>query len=282
MVWWKKPKYTVLREETEEGKKVEIPYGLMMRCPGCNEIVYKKALEENLWVCPLCRYHLRIGAWERIKITVDEGSFLEKDHDLLPIDPLNFPGYKEKLERDQKNTGLKEAAVVGEATIGGYPVEFGVTDFRFLAGSMGSVVGEKVTRAAERALERRVPLVLFLGSGGGARMYEGIISLMQMAKTSAAIGRLNKACVPYVAVLTDANMAGVQASFGSLADITIAEPKAMIGFTGPRVIEQTLKVIVSRDLNTAEFQMRSGMIDMIVDRRDMRDTLIRILRFFSS
>jgi acetyl-CoA carboxylase carboxyl transferase subunit beta len=281
LVWWKKPKYTVVGKETEEGKRVEIPDGLMTRCPGCNEIVYKRAVEENLWVCPLCRYHFRIGAWDRIRITVDEGSFIERDEDLLPMDPLGFPGYRERLERDWKNTGLKDAAVVGEATIGGYPVEFGVTDFRFLAGSMGSVVGEKVTRAAERAFSRRVPLVLVLGSGGGARMYEGILSLMQMAKTSAAIGRLDKAGIPYIAILTDANMAGVQASFGSLADVTIAEPKAMIGFTGPRVIEQTLKVIVSKDLNTAEFQMRSGMIDMIVDRREMRDTLIRILRFFS-
>ncbi len=257
----------------------ELPTDVWHKCGHCEAMVYRKDFELNLKVCPKCGYHERIGAWERLAITVDEGSFEEWDAYLAPSDPLNFPEYREKVTRDQKRTGLKDAALTGRATIDGMPLAIGITDFSFIGGSMGSVVGEKVTRLMERAIEERLPVFLIIGSGGGARMQEGILSLMQMAKTSAACRRLHEAGLPYIALLTD-SMAGVHASFGSLADIILAEPGALVGFTGPRVIELSLKIKVPIEHRQAEFQFQHGHIDLIVPRKQVRPTVAKLLRFW--
>ncbi|MFA0757122.1 MAG: hypothetical protein YPKNTGVA_002654 [Candidatus Fervidibacter sp.] len=249
------------------------------KCGNCEAMVYRKEFEANLKVCPRCNYHERIGAWERLAITVDENSFTEWDADLMPADPLHFPDYAEKVQRDQQRTGLKDAALTGEATIDGMPVAIGITDFQFMGGSMGSVVGEKIARLMERAIDKRLPVFLIIGSGGGARMQEGLLSLMQMAKTSAACGRLHDARLPYIALLTD-SMAGVHASFGSLADIILAEPGSLVGFTGPRVIELSLKIKVPKEHRQAEFQFQHGHIDLIVPRKQVRPTVSKLLRFW--
>ncbi|HID05883.1 MAG TPA: acetyl-CoA carboxylase, carboxyltransferase subunit beta [Armatimonadetes bacterium] len=258
----------------------ELPDDLWVKCERCGVLIYRKEFERELKVCPQCGYHKRIGAWERLEITVDAGSFEEWDAELTPADPLNFPQYREKLLRSQRATGLKDAALTGQATIEGIPVAIGITDFSFMGGSMGSVLGEKITRLIERAIERRLPVFIISGSGGGARMQEGLLSLMQMAKTSAACGKLHKAKLPYIALLTD-SMAGVQASFGALADVILAEPGAMVGFTGPRVIELSLKIKVPKEHRTAEFQFEHGMIDLIVPRKQVRYTVAKLLRWMS-
>lgn len=257
----------------------ELPQDVWHKCSQCEAIVYRKEFEANLKVCPRCGYHERIGAWERLAITVDENSFVEWDRHLCPADPLNFPDYADKMRRDQQRTGLKDAALTGEATIDGMPIAIGITDFQFMGGSMGSVVGEKIARLMERAIDKRLPVFIVIGSGGGARMQEGLLSLMQMAKTSAACGRLKEAQLPYIALLTD-SMAGVHASFGSLADITLAEPGALVGFTGPRVIELSLKIKVPKEHRQAEFQFQHGHIDLIVPRKQVRPTVTKLLRFW--
>lgn len=257
----------------------ELPTDVWHKCSTCEAMVYRKDFEQNLKVCPKCGYHERIGAWERLAITVDEGSFLEWDSELSPSDPLNFPEYADKVSRDQKRTGLKDAALTGKATIEGLQVAIGITDFNFMGGSMGSVVGEKISRLMERAIEERLPVFVVIGSGGGARMQEGILSLMQMGKTSAVCSRLHEAKLPYIVLLTD-SMAGVHASFGSLADIILAEPGSLVGFTGPRVIELSLKVKVPKEHRQAEFQFQHGHIDLIVPRKQVRPTVAKILRFW--
>ncbi len=257
----------------------ELPTDVWHKCGNCEAMIYRKDFEANLKVCPKCGYHERIGAWERLSITVDEGSFEEWDASLAPADPLNFPEYQEKVQRDQKRTGLKDAALTGKGSIEGMAVAIGITDFGFMGGSMGSVVGEKIARLMERAIEEQLPVFLIIGSGGGARMQEGILSLMQMAKTSAACWRLHKAGLPYIALLTD-SMAGVHASFGSLADIILAEPGALVGFTGPRVIELSLKIKVPKEHRQAEFQFEHGHIDLIVPRKQVRPTVAKLLRFW--
>ncbi len=257
----------------------ELPKDVWHKCGNCEAMVYRKDFELNLKVCPKCGYHERITARERLSITVDEGSFEEWDASLTFADPLNFPEYREKALRDQQRTGLKDAALTGKATIEGMPVAIGITDFLFMGGSMGSVVGEKVTRLIERAIDERLPVFLIIGSGGGARMQEGILSLMQMAKTSAACRRLHEAKIPYIALLTD-SMAGVHASFGSLADIILAEPGALVGFTGPRVIELSLKIKVPKEHRQAEFQFQHGHVDLIVPRKQVRPTVAKLLQFW--
>ncbi len=242
-------------------------------------MVYRKEFSQNLRVCPRCGYHERLGAWERLDITVDENSFLEWDAELAPADPLTFPGYTEKVQRDQQRAELKDAALTGEGKMDGMPIAIGITDFSFMGGSMGSVVGEKIARLMERAIDKRLPVFVIIGSGGGARMQEGLLSLMQMAKTSAACGRLHQAGLPYIALLTD-SMAGVHASFGSLADIILAEPGALVGFTGPRVIELSLKIKVPIEHRQAEFQFKHGHIDLIVPRKQVRPTVIKLLKFW--
>ncbi|SFG15082.1 acetyl-CoA carboxylase carboxyltransferase subunit alpha [Planifilum fulgidum] len=261
--------------------KREIPEGIMQKCPRCGTISYAKELEKNLKVCKSCSYHFSLSAPERIAVTVDEGRFFEYDADLKSLDPLEFPDYKNKLRKDMEKTGLNEAVVTGEGTIGGYPVVIGVMDSRFRMGSMGSVVGEKIARAVEQAATKRYPLILFSASGG-ARMQEGVLSLMQMAKTSAALERLHRERVLFVSVLTNPTTGGVSASFSSLGDINIAEPGALIGFAGRRVIEQTVRQKLPDDFQTAEFLLKHGQLDMVVPRTELRQTLIKILELHAN
>ncbi|MDB4349849.1 acetyl-CoA carboxylase, carboxyltransferase subunit beta [Omnitrophica bacterium] len=264
-------------------KRKNMPDGLWTKCPDCGEIIFNKKLEENLKVCPNCNYHFTLGAHERIGLLLDSGSFQEYYQEMISSDPLRFSGpktYKDKLKADQGNTNMKSAAVVGKGSIGGHNVICCVTDSRFIMGSMGSVVGEKITRATEKATEFRSPLVIVSGSGGGARMYEGMLSLMQMAKTSAALARHHKERLPFISVLTNPTMAGVLASFASLGDIIVAEPKALIGFTGPRVIEQTIRQKLPEGFQKSEFLLEHGLIDLIVSRKELCGTIAKLLEYF--
>jgi len=250
-------------------KKLEVPDGLWTKCTSCSEIIYNKRLEENLRVCPKCGYHFHLGARKRIEITLDEGSFVEYDSRISSANPLNFPEYEEKLEKSRKQTGLDEAAIIGEGKIGGRKIAVGVTDFGFMGGSMGSVVGERITLIIEKAMEKGYPLLLISGSGGGARMQEGVISLMQMAKTSAAIARLKRQGLLYISLLTHPTMGGVMASFASQGDIILAEPGALLGFAGPRVIKQTIKQQIPPRFQRAESLLEHGMIDLVVKRKEL-------------
>jgi acetyl-CoA carboxylase carboxyl transferase subunit beta len=248
-----------------------------VKCARCKELVYRKQFEALLRVCPLCNYHQRLKADERVVCTVDEGSFRELNAGVMSADPLAFPDYLDKLQGVQRQTGMNEAVVTGQATLGGYPIVLGVLDFHFRAGTMSAAVGEKVVRSMEHGREHRQPVLMFIASGG-ARVHEGLHALTQMAKTSTAVGRLKAAGVPYLVVLTDPSMAGVLASYASLGDVILAEPGAAIGFTGPRVIEQTLRITLPPDHQTAEFQLEHGMVDLVVDRVKLRPTLVGLLR----
>lgn len=261
-------------------KKKSMPEGLWTKCPSCQTVIFNKTLKENLLVCNKCDYHFIMGAWDRIHQLIDEGTFTETEATLQPGDPLKFSAvksYPEKVKQDQKKTGLKEACVTGEGKIGGKSVALGVTDSRFIMGSMGSVVGEKITRLIEYALEHKLPLIIVSGSGGGARMYEGALSLMQMAKTSVALTKYQKEKYPFISVLTNPTMGGVMASFASLGDIIVAEPRALLGFAGPRVIEQTIRQKLPPDFQTSEFLVDHGMVDTVVDRREMKQKLTQLL-----
>lgn len=253
-----------------------VPAGLWTKCPKCGEMLYQRELAEDLHVCRRCGHHRRLSARERIAITADEGSFQERDADLRSSDPLRFPGYEGKLADSRARTGLAESIVWGDCTVDGRPVVLAVMDFNFMGGSMGAVLGEKFARAAERAMELRRPLLVFACSGG-ARMQEGIVSLMQMAKTAAVAGRLARARVPFITVATDPLTAGVFASFASLGDVALAEQSALIGFAGPRVIEQAFKIKLPPGSHTAEFQYQHGMVDLVVSRRELRALLVRLL-----
>jgi len=279
MALFGKPKYTIVRL-----KKKEIPDGLWTKCEECSETLYNKTLEENLKVCPKCNHHFVLGALERINTLIDQGTFEEYDVDMHSSDPLDFKGpktYKEKLIQDQTATGLKDAAITGEGLLDNKKIIIAATDSRFIMGSMGSVVGEKITRAIESAIKKGVPLIIVSGSGGGARMYEGMFSLMQMAKTSAALAYLHIQKLPYISVLTNPTMAGVMASFAGLGDIIIAEPKALIGFTGPRVIEQTIRQKLPAGFQRSEFLLEHGLIDIIVHRKNLKSTLSQLLDYLS-
>ncbi|MBL7151735.1 MAG: acetyl-CoA carboxylase carboxyltransferase subunit beta [Candidatus Omnitrophica bacterium] len=279
MALFGKPKYTIVRL-----KKKEMPDGLWTKCEGCSEALYNKALEENFKVCPKCNYHFVLGAYERIGMLLDKDTFAEYDPDMVSCDPLEFKGpktYLEKLSTDQKLTGLKDAVVSGIGALNDKEVIIAVTDSRFIMGSMGSVVGEKITRAIEAATKNRIPLIIVSGSGGGARMYEGMFSLMQMAKTCAALAYQHKTGVPFISVLTNPTMAGVMASFAGVGDVIIAEPKALIGFTGPRVIEQTIRQKLPPGFQRSEFLLEHGLIDMIVHRKEMKNTLSQLLDYLS-
>ena len=261
-------------------RKKNVPEGLWSKCTECNHVVYTKSLRENFSVCPKCGYHFIIGAQERIKQLIDPGTFQELETHLASRDPLGFKGaksYLEKIKQDQKKTGLEEAAVVGTGSCEGIKIAFGVTDSRFIMGSMGSVVGEKMTRIIERATKEKLPLVIVSGSGGGARMYEGALSLMQMAKTSAALAQYSKTQLPFISVLTHPTMGGVMASFASLGDFIVAEPKALIGFAGPRVIEQTIRQKLPPDFQTSEFMLEHGLIDLVVSRKELKSTVARLM-----
>jgi len=273
----------LFRRKDEGEKKIRIPEGMWIKCSACLEIIYKPEVERNLSVCPKCNYHFRIPAMDRIRSVADEGTFREMFDDLESVDVLGFADtkkYPDRLREAKKKTGRKEAVITGTAVVGGVEVVLAVLDFEFLGGSMGCVVGEKVTLAAEEALARRLPLVVFSASGG-ARMQEGTLSLMQMAKTSAALARLSDAAVPFVSVLTDPTTGGVAASFAMLGDVIIAEPGALIGFAGPRVIEQTIKQKLPEGFQRAEFLLEHGMIDMIVERARLKATLVQVLRYLT-
>ena len=275
MAWFKKPK-TPSQQSPSRSKSVE---GMWLKCNHCREIVYRKEVDRNNKVCPKCDYHFPISVSERIGLLTDLGTFKEWDADLEPSDPLGFTdtrSYRDRLKAQQDKTGRKDALVIGEAAINGRKVVLAIFDFGFMGGSMGSVVGEKFCRAAERAQESKTPLILVTTSGG-ARMQEGILSLMQMAKTSAAVARLGEARVPFVTILADPTFGGVTASIAMLGDVIIAEPKALIGFAGPRVIEQTIKQQLPDEFQRAEFLRDHGMIDMIVERKHLKEAVGTLL-----
>lgn len=266
-----------LRPQTEIR---EIGTGPGVKCENCREVLMRIDFDANLQVCPFCDHHHTLGAMERIRLVVDYESFVELDNDLATIDILEFHGtesYTAKLEKARAETGLIDAMVSGTARLREREIAVGVTDRRFMAGSMGSVVGEKFVRLAETAIERKLPMVVFSGSGGGARMYEGLFSLMQMAKTSAVLTKLDAAGLPFISVCTHMTMGGVWASWAALGDIIMAEPRAQIGFTGPRVIKTTINAELPEGFQSSEFLLEHGQIDMIVHRRDMRDKLADVL-----
>jgi len=256
-----------------------VPEGLWKRCPGCQATIFRKEAEKRLGVCPECDYHWYVSARERIDQLLDEGTFEEWDEDLEPADPLEFVAYRQKLVEEQTRTGLRDAAVVGTGMIRGRRVAFGVTDSAFIMGSMGSVVGEKLTRAIERATQQQLPLIIISGSGGGARMHEGVLSLMQMAKVSAALARFDSAGGLFISVLTNPTMGGVAASFASLGDVVFAEPKALIGFAGPRTIKATIRIELPKGFQTSEFLLEHGFVDRIVRRCDLKSELARTIDY---
>ncbi|MBC7349452.1 MAG: acetyl-CoA carboxylase carboxyltransferase subunit beta [Candidatus Aminicenantes bacterium] len=256
--------------------------GLWTRCNNCQKILYKQDIIDNLKVCPQCNYHFRLGALERLRQLFDDGQFELLDQNIYPVDFLGFQDqqlYAVRLEESQKKTSLPEAIVTARGTIGGLPVLIQAMEFSFMGGSMGSVVGEKVARAAERAVEEKLPLII-VSCSGGARMQEGMMSLMQMIKTAAALARLSEARLPYISVLADPTTGGTTASFAMLGDINIAEPNALIGFAGPRVIEQTIKEKLPKGFQRAEFLLAHGMLDDVVERKYLRNYLIKALRLF--
>jgi len=276
MAWFKKSESPGTEES---GKRPKAAEGLWLKCNHCREIIYRKEVDRNNKVCPKCDYHFPISVQERVALLADLGSFKEWEAGLAPLDPLSFSdsrSYKDRLSAQQEKTGRKDAMVIGEATINGRRIALSVFDFAFMGGSMGSVVGEKICRAADRALAARMPLVLITTSGG-ARMQEGILSLMQMAKTSAAVARLSEAKVPFISILADPTFGGVTASVAMLGDVILSEPKALIGFAGPRVIEQTIKQQLPEGFQRAEFLLQHGMIDAIVERKHLKETLSTLL-----
>ena len=278
MSWFKKEKTPLTPL-----KQSRMPEGLWTKCRECAEILYTKEIVRNLSVCPKCNYHMGLSATERAKSLLDEGELEEIERGLRSNDPLEFKDtkkYRDRLEKSRETTGLEDAVLIAVGRIGGIPVVLAAMEYGFIGGSMGVVVGEKITRAAERALEERKPLII-VSRSGGARMQEGAISLMQMAKISAALARLDDAGIPYISILTDPTTGGVTASFAMLGDLNIAEPKALIGFAGPRVIEQTIRQPLPAGFQRSEYLLEHGMLDGIVERRDMRETLSKFLRFFT-
>ena len=262
-------------------KASDMLIGKWVKCEACNEILYKEDVKANLSVCPNCNKHFRLSARRRIKQIIDDGTFEELNEDIQTLDPLNFEGYLDKIKALQEKTNIKEAIKTGFGKIEGQDVALGVMDGNFMMGSMGSVVGEKVTCLVEEAIKRKLPVILFCASGG-ARMQEGMISLMQMAKTSSSLAKLDEAGLLYISVLTDPTTGGVTASFASLGDIILAEPDSLIGFAGPRVIEQTMKQKLPEGFQKAEFLLEHGFIDKIVERKDMKHTLAEILKMHKS
>ncbi len=257
--------------------KKDLPEGLWTKCKKCEQIIFQKDFVENYMVCPKCGYYVRLNSQERIALLTDKDSFKETDSGLKPVDFLGFPGYAEK--KDSYKT--KDAVVTGEAKINGFRVMIAVMDFEYMGGSMGSVVGEKIVRMIEKAIEKKLPVII-VSSSGGARMQEGIMSLMQMAKTSAALAKLSEKGLPYISLLADPTTGGVAASFAMLGDVIIAEPAALVGFAGPRVIEQTIRQQLPKGFQLSEFLMKHGMVDVVVERKHLKDTLTNILKFFVS
>jgi acetyl-CoA carboxylase carboxyl transferase subunit beta len=280
MAWFKKARKPIA---PAKDKASRVPEGLWVKCPECSQIIYNKDLATNLSVCPKCAHHFRVGAVERLKMLLD-GEWVEHDASLASTDPLTFSDtkpYKARLQASMAATGMKDAVVVASGTIDGIPSIVAVMEYGFIGGSMGVVVGEKIARAIERAIDTRSPVVIVCCSGG-ARMMEGALSLMQMAKICGALARLDRARLPYIAVLTDPTTGGVTASFAMLGDLNIAEPKALIGFAGPRVIEQTIRQKLPEGFQRSEFLLEKGMLDLVVDRREMKPLISAALRFMGA
>src|SRR5215510_825800 len=281
MAWFKKARKPIA---VSKSKSSRVPEGLWVKCSGCAQAIYNKDLAANVNVCPKCGHHFRMNAAERLRLLFDDQQWIEYDKDLVSTDPLQFKDtkpYHARLEASIEATGLKDAIIVASGRIEGIETMVGSMEYGFIGGSMGVVVGEKITRAIERAIERRCPVVIVCCSGG-ARMMEGALSLMQMAKISAALARLDRAGLPYIAVLTDPTTGGVTASFAMLGDLNIAEPKAQIGFAGPRVIEQTIRQKLPEGFQRSEFLLEKGMIDLVVDRREMKALIASALRFMGA
>jgi acetyl-CoA carboxylase carboxyl transferase subunit beta len=281
MAWFKKARKPIA---VSKSKSSRVPEGLWVKCAGCAQAIYNKDLAGNLNVCPKCGHHFRMGAAERLRLLFDDQQWIEYDKDLVSTDPLQFKDtkpYRTRLEASIEATGLKDAIIVASGRIEGIETMVGAMEYSFIGGSMGVVVGEKITRGIERAIERRCPVVIVCCSGG-ARMMEGALSLMQMAKISGALARLDRARLPYISILTDPTTGGVTASYAMLGDLNIAEPKALIGFAGPRVIEQTIRQKLPEGFQRSEFLLDKGMIDLIVDRREMKALIARTLRFMGA
>jgi acetyl-CoA carboxylase carboxyl transferase subunit beta len=278
MAWFKREKYTIVRSE-REGKETNIPAGLFSKCESCGEVLTAKELDDSFRVCKKCGFHLQLGAAERVRLLIDEGTWVERAHSVASGDPLGFPEYAKKLASARAKTGLRDAVVTGTGNVNGIKIALGITDFSFMGGSMGSVVGEELTLLIEQATQQRIPLVLVSASGGGARMQEAILSLMQMAKTSAALARLGRAGVPYLSVLTHPTGGGVTASWAILGDLNIAEPGALIMFAGARVIEQTIRQRLPKDFQRAEFLQEHGVVDLVVHRHKMKESLTQLLGY---
>ncbi|HET9832359.1 MAG TPA: acetyl-CoA carboxylase, carboxyltransferase subunit beta [Vicinamibacterales bacterium] len=281
MAWFKKARKPITAAKEKASR---VPEGLWVKCAGCSQAIYNKELATSLNVCPKCGHHFRLSAVDRLRMLFDDGQWTEYDRGLVSTDPLSFTDtkpYRARLESGLEQTGLKDAIIVASGRIDGIETMIGAMEYGFIGGSMGVVVGEKITRAIERAIERRCPVVVVCCSGG-ARMMEGALSLMQMAKISGALARLDKAKLPYISVLTDPTTGGVTASFAMLGDLNIAEPKALIGFAGPRVIEQTIRQKLPEGFQRSEFLLEKGMVDMIVDRREMKAAIAKALRFMGA
>lgn len=277
MSWFRKPKFTLQGEI----RKKDVPNGIFTKCEGCSEMLATKELEKNLKICPKCGYYFKMSAWERLGMIADEDSFQELDTQYESTNPLDFVEYEAKLVKGKKRTGLNEALISGLATMDELPVSLVILDFFFMGGSMGSVMGEKIALAAERSHDKGIPLVIISSGGGGARMHEGMLSLMQMAKTSAAVGRLKPKGIPYISVVANPTMGGVAASFSSLGDVNLAEPHALLGFAGPRVIQQTIGERLPEGFQTSEFLMAHGMLDAIVPREELRSAIVSVIRFLT-
>ena len=278
MAWFKKARTPIAPAKQKSSR---VPEGLWIKCPGCSQAIYNKDLASNLNVCPKCAHHFRVGAAERLRMLFDGGTWVEYDRDLASTDPLQFTDtkpYSSRLKATIATTGLKDAVIVASGTIAGIQTMVASMEYAFIGGSMGVVVGEKITRAIERAIDNRLPVVIVCCSGG-ARMMEGALSLMQMAKICGALARLDRARLPYISVLTDPTTGGVTASFAMLGDLNIAEPKALIGFAGPRVIEQTIRQKLPEGFQRSEFLLDKGMLDLVIDRRELKGTIAKALRF---
>ena len=276
-MWFKKDRAP---KEPREGRPSKVPEGIWVKCESCRQILYNKELARNLKVCPKCGYHFRLSAPERLRMLFDDESYLELEQDLRSTDPLRFRDskrYRDRIKQSEETVGPSEAILIGSGTMGGIPVIIGAMEFFFMGGSMGSVVGEKVARATERALRERRPLII-VSTSGGARMQEGILSLMQMGKIAAALARLAEGGVPFLSVMADPTTGGVTASYAMLGDLNLAEPNALIGFAGPRVIEQTIRQTLPEGFQRSEFLLEHGMLDFLVERTQMKETLVRCLR----
>jgi acetyl-CoA carboxylase carboxyl transferase subunit beta len=279
MAWFKRSKENI----SPDTLKKELPDGLWEKCPGCNEIIHRRHLESNFWTCTKCSYHFRIGSNEYIDIILDKGTFRETDRKMRSADPLDFEDSKKyslRIQESIKKTGLNDAVKTGTGKLNGIDVAFGCMDFRFIGGSMGSVVGEKISRLIDRSNKSKIPLII-ISASGGARMMEGAFSLMQMAKTASRLARLAENKIPYISILTDPTTGGITASYAMLGDFHIAEPKALIGFAGPRVIKQTIGKDLPEGFQTSEFLVDHGFVDIVVSRKDMKSSIFNILTLIS-